>query len=209
MDHQLPEVSLANEEWDFSGCPVGELFDCWVYEFAREYHRQHGSIPEAWRIWFPLGAGFPQTPYLSVSIPTPSEEVVVSEEDRKRFSEYFEKHPEVVSHSGDRFTINWRHSDRALVECFRRLLKNKRPTPSVRGKGRPPSLVTDLNCLGAFRLLKFEQLNSPQAEHYTFELLGFALFSGYSKWADACSKVEKIIKRFPEEMAKHTQLKPL
>ena len=33
-DHQLPEVSLANEEWDFSGCPNEEIFDCWVYEFA-------------------------------------------------------------------------------------------------------------------------------------------------------------------------------
>ena len=45
-DHQLPEVSLANEEWDFSGCPKEEIFDCWVYEFAREYFRRHKEIAE-------------------------------------------------------------------------------------------------------------------------------------------------------------------
>ena len=215
MDHQLPEVSLPNEEWDFSGCPVGELFDCWVYEFAREYHRRHGSIPAAWRIWFPLGAGFPQTPYLSVSIPTPSEEVVVSEEDRKRFSEYFAKHPETVSPSGDTFTINWRHSDRTLVEGFKRLLKDKRQRPPAQGKGESKlrKLETDLKRLGAFRLVKVANLSISQATEYSANhkkgAIEIPLYANQADWSMATANVEKLIAGFPVEMAKHTQLKPV
>jgi hypothetical protein len=212
-DHQLPEGSLANEEWDFSGCPEDEIFDCWVYEFAREYHRRHGKIPGIWRIWFPIGADFPHTPYLNVSRANPSEEVIVNEEDRKRFSEYFEKHPETVSPSGDTFTINWQHSDRALVECFKRLLKDKRPRPPAQGKGRPKELGADLKRLGAFRLLKTANLSTTQAMDYSAShrkgAINIPLYVNHADWSKASATIENTMAGFLEEMAKLTKLKPL
>ena len=33
-DHQLPEVSLANEEWDFSGCPEDEIVELLITDGA-------------------------------------------------------------------------------------------------------------------------------------------------------------------------------
>jgi hypothetical protein len=87
MDHQLPHVSLREEDWDFSGCPKGEIFDCWVYEFAREYFRRHKTVPEACRMFFPVSDGFPGTPYLCTSRVNPSAE------DVKLVSEWFDKHP--------------------------------------------------------------------------------------------------------------------
>ena len=204
-DHQLPDGSLANEEWDFSGCPEDELFDCWVYEFAREYHRRHGSIPNVWRIWFPTGADFPDTPYLRVPRAAPSKE------DRELTAEFLKEHPvrPIVEAKGDGqpdicLKIDWQFSDAVLLKWMRLVLKEKRPIEPTQKKGKPPSIITDLNRLGAYRLVKLEKLKSPQAERYTFDLLGFALFSGYEKWYAACSSVEKTIEDFSKLMAKYT-----
>ena len=54
MAHQLPHVSLQKEDWYFSRCPKDEIFDCWVYEFAREYFLRRKTVPEACHMFFPL-----------------------------------------------------------------------------------------------------------------------------------------------------------
>ena len=87
MAHQLPHVSLQKEDWYFSRCPKDEIFDCWVYEFAREYFRRHKTFPEACHMFFPVSDGFPGTPYLCTSRVNPSAE------DVKLVSEWFDKHP--------------------------------------------------------------------------------------------------------------------
>ena len=212
-DRQLPEVSLANEEWDFSGCPEDKLFDCWVYEFSREYHRRHGKIPDIWHIMFPDGADFPTTPYLKLTRTTQSEEIELSEEDRERIGEYFQKHPKTISPSSDTFTINWRYSDRALVECFKLLLKDQRPMPPAQGKGRPKELVSDLKQLGAFRLLKLAKLSVAQAmKHSEINRKGvieIPIYVNHGEWSKASTSIENIMVGFPEKLAKITQLKPL
>ena len=203
-DHQLPEVSLVNEEWDFSGCPEDELFDCWVYEFSREYHRRHGSIPNAWRIWFPLGADFPDTAYLKVSKISPNKE------DVKLVAEFLKHNPIRPITEANEYgqpniclKIDWRFSDAVLIKWMRLLLKEKRPKEVKLKLGKPPSIITALNRLGTYRLIKIEKLKSPQAERHTFETLGFALFSGYEKWHKACLITEKAIDYFPKEMASY------
>ncbi|MDP6128769.1 MAG: hypothetical protein QGH77_04105 [Planctomycetota bacterium] len=137
----------------------------------------------------------------------------MNEEDRKRFSEYFEKHPETVSPSGDTFTINWQHSDRALVECFKRLLKDKRPRPPAQGKGRPKELGADLKRLGAFRLLKTANLSTTQAMDYSAShrkgAINIPLYVNHADWSKASATIENTMAGFLEEMAKLTKLKPL
>ena len=54
MAHQLPHVSLQKEDWYFSRCPKDEIFDCWVYEFAREYFLRRKTVPEACHMFFPV-----------------------------------------------------------------------------------------------------------------------------------------------------------
>ena len=194
-DHQLPEVSLANEEWDFSGCPKDEIFDCWVYEFAREYFRRHKTIPEACRMFFPVPYGFPGTPYLCTSRVKPSEE------DVKFVSEWLDKHPEVRPDAplsevvGEdqpdlRLKIDWRFSDTVLLRWMKRILNEKRPSSPVQRKGRQEFgvLETDLKCLGAFRLLKIEKLSISQATDYTQSELGDALYSEQADWTRACGR---------------------
>ena len=203
-DHQFPEVLLANEEWDFSGCPEDELFDCWVYEFSREYHRSHGSIPDAWHIWFPLGADFPDTAYLKVSKISPNKE------DVKLVAEFLKHNPIRPITEANEYgqpniclKIDWRFSDAVLIKWMRLLLKEKRPKEVKLKLGKPPSIITALNRLGAYRLIKIEKLKSPQAERHTFETHSFALFSGYEKWHKACLITEKAIDYFPKQMASY------
>lgn len=213
LDHQLPEVSLQDNEWDFSGCPVDELFECWVYEFAREYHRRHGSIPEAWRIWFPFGADFPQTPYLSVSRAAPSKE------DVKLVSEWLDKHPEAIvtppvsivetkSQPGLCLKIDWQFSDTVLLKWMRLILKEKRPRPPAQGKGRPKEREADLIRLGAFRLVKIANLNISQATEYSAShkkgAIEIPLYADQAEWSKASANVERIMAGFSDEMEKLT-----
>jgi len=134
MDHQLQEVSLPNEEWDFSGCPKDEIFDCWVHEFAREYFRRHKTVPEACHMFFPVSADFPNTTYLCTSRVNPSEE------DMKLVSEWLDKHPEVrpkppllevreEDQPDVRLKIDWRFSDTVILQRMKCILREKRPTP--------------------------------------------------------------------------------
>ena len=160
-DHQLPEVSLANEEWDFSGCPKEEVFDCWVYEFAREYFRRHKEVPEACHFFFPIPNGFPNIPYLCNSRVNPTEK------DVNLVNEWLEKHSETIvkppveigSGKADHnlsLKIDWRYSDIRLIPWIRKILKEQRPHDPIQRKGRQEIgvLQTDLKCLGAFRLVK-------------------------------------------------------
>jgi len=207
-DHQLPEVSLANEEWDFSGCPKEEIFDCWVYEFSREYHRRHGSIPNAWRIWFPLGADFPYTPYLMVSRVVPSDEV------KKLTAAFLKEHPlrPVIESTGQDspdlcMKIDWQFSDSVLLKCIRPLLKEKRPMAATLGVGRRKEPEADLKSLGAFRLNKVANLTISQAIAYSKQhhkgAIKMPIYTDQPMWSLANAKVEKIMEGFLDEMAKH------
>ena len=200
MDQQLPEVSLPNGEWDFSGCPKDEIFDCWVYEFAREYFRRHKTVPEACHMFFPVSDGFPGTPYLCTSRVNPSEE------DVKFVSEWLDKHPEVrpepplsevkeEDQPDVRLKIDWRFSDTVLLRWMKRILNEKRSSPPEQRKGRQEFgvLETDLKCLGAFRLLKIEKLSISQATDYTQNELGDPMYSEQADWTRACARVEGVI----------------
>jgi hypothetical protein len=209
MAQQLPHLSLREEDWDFSGCPAGELFDCWVYEFAREYHRRHGSIPAAWRVWFPFGADFPQTPYLSVSRATPSKE------DYALTVEFLKEHPlrpVVEAKEGDQpdvcLKIDWQFSDTVLLKWMGLFLKEKRPRDATLGVGRPKEFDADLKQLGAFRLLKIAKLSISQATEYSKKhrkgVIEIPLYANQPTWSMATTKVEKIMVDFPSEMAKLT-----
>ena len=200
MAQQLPEVSLPNGEWDFSGCPKDEIFDCWVYEFAREYFRRHKTVPEACHMFFPVSDGFPGTPYLCTSRVNPSEE------DVKFVSEWLDKHPEVrpepplsevkeEDQPDVRLKIDWRFSDTVLLRWMKRILNEKRSSPPEQRKGRQEFgvLETDLKCLGAFRLLKIEKLSISQATDYTQNELGDPMYSEQADWTRACARVEGVI----------------
>ncbi len=206
-DHQLPEVSLANEEWDFSGCPKDEIFDCWVYEFAREYFRRHKTIPEACRMFFPLPDRFPNTPYLCTSRVNPSEE------DVKLVSEWLDKNPDVRpkppvsigSGKADhnlRLKIDWRYSDTQLIPWIRKILKEERPFDPVQRKGRQEFgvLETDLKCLGAFRLVKIAGLKTLEAAEYTMKVLGEELYVESTNWSEAVSRVGSVVENFASRM---------
>ena len=130
-DHQLPEVSLANEEWDFSGCPNEEIFDCWVYEFAREYFRRHKEVPEACHFFFPNPNGFPNIPYLCNSRVNPTEK------DVNLVNEWLDQKPDIQLKSplsevreedqpDIRLKIDWRFSNTVLLRCMKRILNEKR-----------------------------------------------------------------------------------
>ena len=216
MDHQLPHVSLREEDWDFSGCTKDEIFDCWVYEFAREYFRRHKTVLEACHMFFPVSDGFPGTPYLCTSRVNPSEE------DVKLVSEWLDKHPEVrpkpplsevreEDHPDFRLKIDWRFSDTVLLRWMKRILNEKRPSPPVQRKGRQEFgvLETDLKCLGAFRLLKIGKLSISQATDYTQSELGDALYSEQADWTRACARVDGVINNFSDSMSKYNQENPL
>ena len=207
MDHQLPEVSLANEEWDFSGCPKDEIFDCWVYEFAREYFRRHKTIPEACHMFFPISDGFPGTPYLCTSRVNPNEE------DLKLVSEWLDKHPDVrpkpplsevkeEDQSDVRLKIDWRFSDTVLLRWMKRILNEKRPSSPVQRKGRQEFgvLETDLKCLGAFRLVKIAGLKTLEAAEYTMKVLGEELYVESTNWSEAVSRVDSLVENFASRM---------
>src|SRR6266481_2532143 len=73
-------VKPEKAEWDFSDCPERELFDCWVYEIAREadsirdfVHEQRAlqvdTLTSTARITsysFLLFPDWPKVPYLSI-----------------------------------------------------------------------------------------------------------------------------------------------
>ena len=198
---------MANEEWDFSGCPEDEIFDCWVYEFAREYFRRHKTVPEAYHMFFPVSADFPNTPYLCTSRVNPSEE------DVKLVSEWLDKHPEVRpeppvsigSGKADhnlRLKIDWRYSDTRLIPWIRKILKEERPHGPVQRKGRPEFgvLETDLKCLGAFRLLKIAGLKAMEAAEYTRNVLEEELYVESTNWSEAVSRVDSLVENFASRM---------
>ena len=216
MAHQLPQVSLREEDWNFSRCPKDEIFDCWVYEFAREYFRRHKTVPEACHMFFPVSDGFPGTPYLCTSRVNPSEE------DVKLVSEWLDKHPGVrpeppLSEVREedqpdlRLKIDWRFSDTVLLRWMKRILNEKRSSPPEQRKGRQEFgvLETDLKCLGAFRLLKIKKLSISQATDYTQNELGDPMYSEQADWTRACARVEGVINNFSDSMSKYNQEKPI
>ena len=216
MDHQLPHVSLREEDWDFSGCTKDEIFDCWVYEFAREYFRRHKTVLEACHMFFPVSDGFPGTPYLCTSRVNPSEE------DVKLVSEWLDKHPEAIvkppvsigSGKADhhlQLKVDWRYSDTRLIPWIRKILKEERPFDPVQMKGRPEFgvLETDLKCLGAFRLLKIGKLSISQATDYTQNELGDPMYSEQADWTRACARDDGVINNFSDSMSKYNQETPL
>ncbi len=68
-------VRLDRREWDFSECPESELYDCWLYEFARELDwvrdfaatRKEKALEYAALNSFLIFSQWPENPYLSVS----------------------------------------------------------------------------------------------------------------------------------------------
>ncbi len=202
-DHQLPEVSLANEEWDFSGCPKEEIFDCWVYEFAREYFRRHKEVPEACHFFFPIPNGFPHIPYLCNSRVNPTEN------DVNLVNEWLDQKPDIQLKSplsevreedqpDIRLKIDWRFSNTVLLRCMKRILNEKRPSSPVQRKGRQEDgvLETDLKCLGAFRLVKIAGLKTLEAAKYTQKILGEELYVESTNWSEAVSRVGSVIENF-------------
>ena len=208
-DHQLPEVSLANEEWDFSGCPKEEIFDCWVYEFTREYFRRHKEVPEACHFFFPIPNGFPNIPYLCNSRVNPTEK------DVNLVNEWLEKHSETIvkppveigSGKADHnlsLKIDWRYSDIRLIPWISKILKEQRPHDPIQRKGRQEIgvLETDLKCLGAFRLVKIARLKTLEAAEYTQKILGEELYVESTNWSQAVARVDCITENFPNRMSK-------
>jgi len=68
-------VRLDRLEWDFSECPDSEIYDCWLYEFAREVDwvrdfavsQKEKALQYAVLYSFLIFPDWPEKPYLSVS----------------------------------------------------------------------------------------------------------------------------------------------
>lgn len=66
---------LDRREWDFSECPASEIYDCWLYEFAREVDwvrdfavsQKEKALQYAVLYSFLIFPDWPEKPYLSVS----------------------------------------------------------------------------------------------------------------------------------------------
>ncbi len=212
-------LPIKREDWDFSSCPVGELMECCLYEYARSSaqfladYEQRKHLNAAAGNFAPLPHGFglsmecpeyPTIPWLKIDPKIRRMRVrgFFNFADVGFAPAYPHQSPGFNPQTGEEvgiFEISWGCSANQIVADFKKWVKARHKTQQAKisdsGAIWPQRLQKSakgmLNNLGAWRLR--QQMSYTEALELTWEHLKEPLFKNQAAWIRAKRKAEKFL----------------
>jgi len=215
------KTTLDQPEWDFSACPIEEVIECCLYEYARSSTHVRENAKEGLRTvvkqkgklrYLRLAngyglnldyTGFPNIGWLA--IPSSSRKKVVTKEFEFRetaFSEAVDRSLGFRSQTGEEvclIEIAWGNTPERIVEDFTKWVRRNHASrqASITEKDViwPQRLGSTakklLKALAAWRLLKV--MKWDKAAELTEKLCGKPLFENQSAWLRAKKEAEQLL----------------
>ena len=216
QQHKGEPINLPEEEWDFQECPKYEIWDCWLFEYSREFVRQGNVLPNVLLDFFTPDKQFPETPYLKIA---PKSRLHGGKPNTLPASKDEEKLGKWLAVWGDynpihaikedpnwddiwTIRIDWTLPPKKLTEDFRQFILNVRPKDrkAVENRGINPrgARKSELKKLGAYRLLE-AGFSPVQAMEYSVKINGYIPYVAQPDWYKASKDVNRILSDWPPD----------